>query len=69
MQDSDKIDQEMVNQKISMEIFGKKSDAHLRNKFMLQKSRQAHIGNRLISIRLEMQKLQKQLQANHEQLK
>lgn len=36
------------------------------NKYLLQKSRQTYIGNRLISIRLEMQRLQKQLQNNHD---
>ena len=69
MQDSDKIDQESVNQKHSMRIFSQESNQRMMNKYVLQKSRQVHIGNRLISIRLEMQRLQKQLQANHELLK
>lgn len=40
-----------------MKIFGQESNQRMMNKYMLQKSRQAYIGNRLISIRLEMQKL------------
>ena len=54
MQDSDKIDQSDVNQKTSMKIFNQESNQGMMNKYMLQKSRQTYIGNRLIAIRLEM---------------
>lgn len=48
----------------SLKEFGNQSQQSMQGKYALQKSRQAKIGSRLIQIRLEMQKLQSQLNDN-----
>lgn len=58
------VDYEELSKKASQQMFNQESALSLKNRNVLQKSRQAHIGNRLIQIRLEMQKLQKQLDSN-----
>ena len=49
-----------------MKVFGQESNVSMQNRMTLQKSRQTQIGNRLIQIRLEMKRLQNQLQSNVE---
>ena len=50
-QQSQHINQEPVNQPSSMKVFGQESNQSISNRFILEKSRQARIGNRLIQIR------------------